>query len=95
MFGGKSPAVILDDYDVGTAAASLARWAPMMTGQVCSSLTRPPLTIILAPGERNAYSEAKAVEPVKPEDKAKATAKPNRTPPPVSDAALLSPCYDA
>ena len=38
--GGKSPAVILDDYDVGTAAESIARFAPLMTGQVCSSLTR-------------------------------------------------------
>jgi aldehyde dehydrogenase (NAD+) len=38
--GGKSPAVILDDYDLGQAAASLARTAPLMTGQVCSSLTR-------------------------------------------------------
>lgn len=38
--GGKSPAIILDDYDLGKAAASLARTAPIMTGQVCSSLTR-------------------------------------------------------
>jgi len=38
--GGKSPAVILDDYDLGKAAASLARTAPMMSGQVCASLTR-------------------------------------------------------
>jgi len=38
--GGKSPALILDDYDLGKAAASLARTAPFMTGQVCSSLTR-------------------------------------------------------
>lgn len=38
--GGKSPAVILDDYDLGTAARSIARYAPIMTGQVCSSLTR-------------------------------------------------------
>ena len=38
--GGKSPALILDDYDLGKAAASIARTAPMMTGQVCSSLTR-------------------------------------------------------
>jgi aldehyde dehydrogenase (NAD+) len=38
--GGKSPALILDDYDLGTAAASIARTAPLMTGQVCSSLTR-------------------------------------------------------
>jgi aldehyde dehydrogenase (NAD+) len=38
--GGKSPALILDDYDIGKAAASIARTAPLMTGQVCSSLTR-------------------------------------------------------
>jgi aldehyde dehydrogenase (NAD+) len=38
--GGKSPAVILDDYDVAKAAESIARTAPIMTGQVCSSLTR-------------------------------------------------------
>ena len=38
--GGKSPALILDDYDVAKAAASIARTAPLMTGQVCSSLTR-------------------------------------------------------
>lgn len=38
--GGKSPAVILDDYDVAKAAAEIARYAPMATGQVCASLTR-------------------------------------------------------
>lgn len=38
--GGKSPALILDDYDLGKAAASIARTASLMTGQVCSSLTR-------------------------------------------------------
>ena len=38
--GGKSPAVILDDYDIAKAAATIARMAPLMTGQVCSSLTR-------------------------------------------------------
>jgi len=38
--GGKSPAVILDDYDVAKAAASIAGAAPIMTGQVCASLTR-------------------------------------------------------
>jgi acyl-CoA reductase-like NAD-dependent aldehyde dehydrogenase len=38
--GGKSPAVILDDYDVGTAAQSIAQSARFLTGQVCSSLTR-------------------------------------------------------
>jgi aldehyde dehydrogenase (NAD+) len=38
--GGKSPAVILDDYDVGKAAQSIATFAPLLSGQVCSSLTR-------------------------------------------------------
>lgn len=38
--GGKSPAIILDDYDVAKAAASIAYSAPIVTGQVCSSLTR-------------------------------------------------------
>jgi acyl-CoA reductase-like NAD-dependent aldehyde dehydrogenase len=38
--GGKSAAVILDDMDISTAAATLARAECMLTGQVCSSLTR-------------------------------------------------------
>lgn len=38
--GGKSAAVILDDYDVEVAAASLVGPACLMSGQVCSSLTR-------------------------------------------------------
>ena len=38
--GGKSPAVILDDYDLGKAAEVLARATPIMSGQVCASLTR-------------------------------------------------------
>ena len=38
--GGKSPAVILDDYDLATAAERIVRHAGHITGQVCSSLTR-------------------------------------------------------
>jgi aldehyde dehydrogenase (NAD+) len=38
--GGKSAAVVLDDADLDTAAATLAQAECMMTGQVCSSLTR-------------------------------------------------------
>jgi acyl-CoA reductase-like NAD-dependent aldehyde dehydrogenase len=38
--GGKSPAVVLDDYDVGLAAQKVSQWAGLLTGQVCSSLTR-------------------------------------------------------
>src|SRR5262245_20312774 len=42
--GGKSAAVILDDYDVGKAAATIAGGAAFLTGQVCSSLTRIVVT---------------------------------------------------
>jgi acyl-CoA reductase-like NAD-dependent aldehyde dehydrogenase len=38
--GGKSAAVILDDMDIPTAAATLAAAECTLTGQVCSSLTR-------------------------------------------------------
>ncbi len=38
--GGKSAAVILDDYDVGQAARTITGMATFLTGQVCSSLTR-------------------------------------------------------
>jgi acyl-CoA reductase-like NAD-dependent aldehyde dehydrogenase len=38
--GGKSAAVILDDYDLGAAAKTIAGRATYLTGQVCSSLTR-------------------------------------------------------
>jgi aldehyde dehydrogenase (NAD+) len=42
--GGKSAAVVLDDYDLGTAATTISSLASMMTGQVCSSLTRIVVT---------------------------------------------------
>jgi acyl-CoA reductase-like NAD-dependent aldehyde dehydrogenase len=42
--GGKSPAVILDDYDIATAAQSIASRATFLTGQVCASLTRVIVT---------------------------------------------------
>jgi acyl-CoA reductase-like NAD-dependent aldehyde dehydrogenase len=38
--GGKSPAVILDDFDLALAAERIVRHAGHLTGQVCSSLTR-------------------------------------------------------
>lgn len=39
--GGKSPALVLDDYDVGTAAKLLGTaYFSYLTGQVCASLTR-------------------------------------------------------
>lgn len=38
--GGKSAGVILDDYDVETAAQSIAGYCCFLTGQVCSALSR-------------------------------------------------------
>lgn len=52
--GGKSPALILDDYDIAKAATSIARYAPLMTGQVCSSLTR----IIVSANRHDEFVEA-------------------------------------
>ncbi|MFF1307342.1 aldehyde dehydrogenase [Streptomyces sp. NPDC058307] len=42
--GGKSAAVILDDMDLVTAARSLSRAECVLSGQVCSSLTRIVVT---------------------------------------------------
>jgi acyl-CoA reductase-like NAD-dependent aldehyde dehydrogenase len=38
--GGKSPGIVLDDMDLQDAADRIVKWAPLMSGQVCSSLTR-------------------------------------------------------
>lgn len=54
--GGKSAGVVFDDYDVGAAARSIATYAPMMSGQVCSSLTR----IIVSRHRHDALVEALA-----------------------------------
>ena len=54
--GGKSPAVILDDYDLDKAAQSLAQTARFLTGQVCSSLTR----LIVTKGRHDAFVDALA-----------------------------------
>lgn len=54
--GGKSAAVVLDDYDVQTAAQSIASMACVMTGQVCSSLTR----IVVSRHRHDAMLEALA-----------------------------------
>jgi aldehyde dehydrogenase (NAD+) len=54
--GGKSAAVVLDDMDISTAAATLARAECMLTGQVCSSLTR----IVVTEGRHDEMTEALA-----------------------------------
>ena len=38
--GGKSAALVLDDFPVEAAAQSIAATAPLLTGQICASLTR-------------------------------------------------------
>ncbi len=38
--GGKSAAVVLDDYDVGKVAESISASVAVMTGQVCAALSR-------------------------------------------------------
>lgn len=42
--GGKSAAVVLDDYDVAAAAKTIAGSTRLMTGQVCAALTRIVVT---------------------------------------------------
>jgi aldehyde dehydrogenase (NAD+) len=42
--GGKSAAIILDDYDIATAAATLANSATFLSGQVCACLSRIVVT---------------------------------------------------
>jgi len=54
--GGKSPAVILDDYDLDKAAESIAQTARFLTGQVCSSLTR----LIVGRSRHDAFVDALA-----------------------------------
>ena len=54
--GGKSAAVILDDMDIPTAAATLATYECVNTGQTCNSLTR----IIVSRGRHDEMVDALA-----------------------------------
>jgi acyl-CoA reductase-like NAD-dependent aldehyde dehydrogenase len=54
--GGKSAAVVLDDANLATSAATLARSECFLSGQVCSSLTR----IIVTRGRQDELVEALA-----------------------------------
>ncbi|TZG27884.1 aldehyde dehydrogenase [Sphingomonas montanisoli] len=54
--GGKSAAVLLDDYDVGAAAQNLAGSLMFMNGQVCAALTR----VIVPRARQHAFAEAVA-----------------------------------
>ncbi|HUD90702.1 aldehyde dehydrogenase [Sphingobium sp.] len=61
--GGKSPAIILDDFDIDQAAQSLAASTALMGGQVCAALTR----IIIPQKRHDAFVDAlsAAMEQVK------------------------------
>lgn len=56
--GGKSPAIILDDYDLDEAAKTLAQVCTFLSGQVCHSLTR----LIVSRDRHDAFVEALARE---------------------------------
>jgi acyl-CoA reductase-like NAD-dependent aldehyde dehydrogenase len=54
--GGKSAAVIMDDYDLAEAATALANAECFLSGQVCSSLTR----IVVSRSRHDVFLEALA-----------------------------------
>lgn len=56
--GGKSAAVVLDDYDVAHVAQAISGSARVMTGQVCSSITR----IVVGRSKHDQMVEALAAE---------------------------------
>ncbi len=96
-FGGK--AVTLAEgqtfaHDSDFYKKSLASYAAVTPAAIRSAmqqwLRRPALTITLLPGEREAYAEAKAVQPPKPgSDKSAGAVKGDRPIPPVGQLAAL------
>lgn len=54
--GGKSPALIMDDFDVAEAAARIAQSSILLTGQSCSILTR----VIVARSRHDEFVDALA-----------------------------------
>jgi betaine-aldehyde dehydrogenase len=56
--GGKSAAIVLDDFDVDTAAAALADSTTFLSGQVCAAITR----IIVSARRHDAFAEALAAQ---------------------------------
>jgi hypothetical protein len=52
--GGKSAAIVLDDYDVATAAAQLAQTISIMSGQVCATLSR----VVVPRAKQGQFAEA-------------------------------------
>ena len=56
--GGKSAAIVLDDYDVGDAARTLAQVITMSAGQVCATLSR----VVVSANRADALAEALKAE---------------------------------
>jgi aldehyde dehydrogenase (NAD+) len=56
--GGKSAAVVLDDYDVGAVAQAISGSTRVMTGQVCAAITR----IVVGRGRHDQMVDALAAE---------------------------------
>ncbi len=95
-FGGKAVSLAEGQtyaHDSDFYKKTLATYASITPAAVRAAmqqwLRRPALTIILSPGQREAYTEAKAVTPPKPGDKSEGAAKGNRTIPPVGQLASL------
>ncbi|KQO97465.1 aldehyde dehydrogenase [Leifsonia sp. Leaf264] len=69
--GGKSAAVILDDYDITTAAAAIAQQECSLNGQVCMSLTRVIVTKArhdeMAEALGSAFGSVRVGDPFDPE----------------------------
>src|SRR5213075_823491 len=81
-------------HDSGFYKKTLATYAAITPAAVRTAmqqwLRRPPLTITLMPGEREAYSEAKSVQPPKAgTDKSAGAVRGNRPLPPVGQLAAL------
>jgi len=96
-FGGKAVSLAEGQTFAGDSdfyKKTLASYASVTPAAVRTAmqqwLRRPPLTIILSPGERPAYTEAKGVAPPKPgTDKTAGAVKGNRPIPPVGQLAAL------
>jgi predicted Zn-dependent peptidase len=95
-FGGKAVSLAEGQtyaHDSDFYKKTLATYASITPAAVRAAmqqwLRRPPLTIVLSPGEREAYAEAKAVIPPKAGAKSDGAAKGNRTIPPVGQLASL------
>jgi predicted Zn-dependent peptidase len=95
-FGGKAVSLAEGQtyaHDSDFYKKTLASYASITPADVRSAmqqwLRRPALTIILSPGQREAYTEAKAVVPPKPGDKNEGAAKGDRQIPPVGQLASL------